>query len=43
MSGFGAGDLGEPEDQPPVWVAFVTVLAAVTGVVIAIYIWGALT
>ena len=43
MSDLGARNLGEPDDQPPVWVAFVTVAAAVLGVVIALSIWGSLT
>ncbi len=34
---------GEPDDQPPRWVAFVTVVAAVLGVLIAFWVFGGLT
>ena len=34
---------GEPEEQPPIWVAFVTIAAAVLGVVIALYMFGIIT
>jgi hypothetical protein len=33
----------ETSDQPPTWVAFVTLAAAILGVVLAFWIWGALT
>jgi hypothetical protein len=37
VSGFG-----EPAEQPPRWMAFVTVAAAVLGVAIALAIFGSL-
>jgi hypothetical protein len=43
VSGSGRIRFDEPDDQPPVWVAFVTIAAAVLGVVIALYMFGLLT
>ena len=41
MSRFETGE--EPNDQPPIWVAFVTIAAAVLGVVIALWMFASLT
>ena len=43
MSGSEARPFGQPDDQPPIWVAFVTVVAAVLGVIIAIWMFGFFT